>query len=86
MSLDHSDTAWIVLGSGVLIYDLCAKQGMTLSEGADKYMLHHPWVTRAVGFALVAHVCNMLPDQWDPVHGLFLLSRKWRRPTKGLVE
>lgn len=77
--LDPSDKAWITLGAGVLLYDLMANEGMTLSEGADKYMVHHPWWTRAVGVALAAHVCNMIPNQWDPVHGLFLLCRRWRR-------
>jgi hypothetical protein len=74
-----SDKAWIVLGAGVLLWDLAAAEGQTLSEGADRYMDHHPWVTRSVGVALVAHVCNFLPNRWDPVHGLFVLSRRWRR-------
>jgi hypothetical protein len=75
-----ADKAWVTLGVGVLIYDMFAAPGMTLSEGADKYMHHHPWITRAVGVALAAHVCNMIPDRCDPVHGFFVLSRKWRRP------
>jgi hypothetical protein len=74
-----ADKAWIVLGAGVLLYDLVAPEGQTLSEGADRYMDHHPLYTRVVGVALVAHVCNMLDDRWDPVHGLFVLSRRWRR-------
>jgi hypothetical protein len=77
--LDPSDKAWIALGLGVLLYDLVAAEGMTLSEGADKYMRHHPWVTRGVGIALAAHVCNVLPNAVDPIHGLFLFSRRWRR-------
>jgi hypothetical protein len=74
-----ADKAWIVLGAGVLLYDLVAPEGQTLSEGADRYMDRHPWYTRAVGVALVGHVCNMIPGRWDPVHGLFMLSRRWRR-------
>lgn len=79
MSLDPSDKAWLCLGVGVLVYDLLAVPGMTLSEGADKYMRHHPWITRGIGIALAAHVCNMLPSEADPVHGLFQLARCWRR-------
>lgn len=79
MSLQPADRGWIVLGASVLLWDLWAPEGQTLSEGADKYMLHHPWWTRAVGVALLGHVCNVWPARLDPIHGLFVLSRKWRR-------
>jgi uncharacterized membrane protein len=80
VSLQPADRAWIVLGAGVLLYDVFAVPGQTLSEGADRYMVHHKWVTRSVGIALVAHVCNMVGPRYDLVHWLFVLSRKWRRP------
>lgn len=80
MSLQPADRAWIALGAGVLLWDLLAPEGQTLSEGADKYMVHHKWITRAVGVALVGHVCNMIRPRYDIVHWLFVLSRKWRRP------
>jgi hypothetical protein len=79
MIIEPADKAWIVLGAGVLLWDLLAPDGQTLSEGADKYMLHHPWFTRAVGLSLVLHVCNMIRPELDPVHGLFVLTRRWRR-------
>lgn len=75
-----ADKAWIVLGAGVLAWDLLAPVGQTLSEGADIYMERHPWLTRAVAASLALHVCNAVPDRCDPVHGLFLVSRRWRRP------
>jgi hypothetical protein len=79
--LEPCDKAWITIGAFVLAYDLLAPEGPTLSEGADKYMLHHRWLTRAVGISLVAHVCNMIAPRFDAIHGLFLLGRRWRRPT-----
>lgn len=80
MTLQPSDRAWVTLGVCVLLYDVLAPEGQTLSEGADRYMAHHKWVTRGVGIALVAHVCNMIHPRYDGVHWLFVLSRKWRRP------
>jgi hypothetical protein len=80
VTLQASDKAWITLGIGVLLYDVIAPEGQTLSEGADRYMLHHKWVTRGVGIALVAHVCNFVSPQFDFVHGFFVLFRKCRRP------
>ena len=68
MVLRAADTAWIALGVGVLTYDLAAKPGQTLSEGADRYMLTHPWITRVVAFALAAHVCNLVKPEYDLIH------------------
>lgn len=78
--MTSADKAWAVLGLGVLAYDLAAEPGMTLSEGADAWMVRHPWLVRGIAFALAAHVANAIPDRVDPIHGLFVLSRKWRRP------
>jgi hypothetical protein len=75
-----ADRAWIVLGAGVLVYDMAAPDGQTLSEGADRYMLRHRWLVRGVSFALAAHVCNLVAPRYDGIHWLFVLSRKWRRP------
>jgi hypothetical protein len=68
-----------VLGAGVLVYDLLADEGMTLSEGCDHYLQQKPWLTRAVGLAVAGHVLNLIPESLDPVHGLFVLTRRWRR-------
>lgn len=75
-----SDKAWIAVGVGVLSYDALCPEGDTLSEAADRYMLRHPWLVRGVAFALAAHVCNLAKPEADPIHWLFVLSRKWRRP------
>lgn len=71
-----ADRAWIALGVGVLAYDLTAPPGETLSEGADRYMVRHKWLVRAVGVGLVAHVCNFISGRYDPVHWVFVGLRK----------
>lgn len=81
MSLDvrPSDKAWIALGVGVFGYDAFCGPGETMSEGADRYMRHHPWLVRFVAFALAAHVCNLVPDRFDAVHQMFVSVRRIRR-------
>jgi hypothetical protein len=74
-----ADRAWIALATGVVVYDVLAPPAQTLSEGADRYMLKHPWKTRAVAAAVAAHVCNALPDRCDPIHLLFAGLRAWKR-------
>lgn len=74
-----ADRAWIALTTGVLAYDVLAPPGQTLSEGADRYMLNHPWKTRVVALAVAGHVCNLLPDRCDPLHLMFSGLRAWKR-------
>ena len=76
-----ADRAWLALAFGVLAYDLLAPPGETLSEGADRYMDSHPWVTRAVAAALVCHVCNVVSPRYDPIHRAFALKQHfgWNR-------
>jgi hypothetical protein len=76
--LRPADQAWIALATGVVAYDVLAPPGQTLSEGADHYMLRHPWVTRAVAAAVAGHICNLLPDRFDAIHLLFKSARAWR--------
>ena len=73
-----SDRAWIAIGVGVLSWDLACEDGDTLSEACDRYMIHHPWLVRGVAFALAAHVCNLVPDRFDPVHWCFTATRFFR--------
>jgi hypothetical protein len=67
------------LGCYVLAYDVLASPEQTLSEGADRYMLKHPWITRAVAAAVAAHVCNAIPGRFDPIHLSFAGLRAWKR-------
>lgn len=73
-----SDRAWIALATGVVAYDVLAPPQQTLSDGADRYMLSHPWITRAVALAVAGHVCNLVPDRFDVIHQLFKAARKGR--------
>lgn len=68
------DRAWCVLAVGVLTYDLCASDGQTLSEGVDRYLQARPRGTRLAILALAMHLCNVVPDRYDPLHWLFVLS------------
>lgn len=77
--LKAADRAWIALAAYVITYDLVASPEQTLSEGADRYMLTHPWTTRAIAAAVAAHVCNAIPAQFDPIHLLFAAARAWRQ-------
>lgn len=75
-----SDRAWITLGVGVVGFDLACAEGDTMSEAADRYMLRHPWLVRAVAFGLAAHCCNLVKPAYDPLHLMFVGMRKLRRP------
>jgi hypothetical protein len=65
-----SDKAWIALGIGVGVYEVAAGDGELLSEAADRYMLSHPWLTRAAVAAIALHLCNAFPEQFDIIHRL----------------
>ena len=75
MIMRAGDRAWIVLGVGVCVYELAAADDELLSEAADRYMLHHPWIVRVVAFVLAAHVANALHPRVDPVHRLQPITR-----------
>jgi hypothetical protein len=74
-----SDYAWLILAGYVIGWDTLCVEGQTLSDGADHYMLRHPWLTRAVAFGISAHVCNMVPERYDPVHKFAVAVRAFRR-------
>lgn len=73
-----ADRAWLTLAGAVVAYDLAAHPGETLSEGVDRYLLSHRWLTRGIAFAVTLHVCNLFPVALDPLHHLFALLRRWR--------
>lgn len=84
------DKAWLALAAHVVVYEFLADDGELLSEAADRYMLTHPWLTRAVALMVAGHVCNLIPSWADPLHLLFgrsaWVSRLGRAatPTDGL--
>lgn len=76
--LRPADRAWLALAGGVAVYELAASEGELLSEAADRYMLTHPWITRAIVIAVGMHLCNAVPDRYDPLHWLFTAKKRLR--------
>lgn len=82
-----SDVAWVVLGVGVVSYDVLCAEGFTLSERVDEWLTTHPVTTRVVVLTLALHLINALPPRVDPVHLAFTSLRlrkssvKWGRVT-----
>ena len=71
------------MAGGVLVYDVLAPDGETLSEGADRWLERHPYLTRAVIMTVARHLVNELGI--DPLALTFGLLRRWRRPTRSVV-
>ncbi len=72
-----ADCAWAILGASVLAYEIAADD--LLSDAADRAMVAHPWITRAAVAAVGLHLCNAVPDRYDPLHWLFGAKRLLRR-------
>ena len=70
------DRAWIALGVGVVAWELRCPEGELLSESADRMIERHPWLVRAVAFALACHISNSVPERYDLIHQLFRLRRR----------
>lgn len=68
----------MALAGGVAVYEFAAADGELLSEAADRYMLSHPWITRAVVIAIGMHLCNAVPNRYDPLHWLFTAKQRLR--------
>lgn len=61
-----ADKAWLAMAAGVLAYELAAPDGELLSDGVDRYLDRHPWLTRAVIAATALHLINATPARIDP--------------------
>ena len=70
------DRAWLVLSVGVVAWELRCPEGELLSEAADRWVEHHPWLVRAIAFALAAHVSNSVDPRLDVIHHLCGLRRR----------
>lgn len=66
-----------MLGAGVLVYDLCAQDGQTLSDGVKGYP-HVPRV--AVIVVVAAHLLGVIPPRYDPLH--WVVAMKVRQHMK----
>lgn len=66
-----SERAWIVLGVGILGYEVLAKEGELLSEQIDRWLERHRFFTTAAVMITAAHLLNWLPKRVDPFHLVF---------------
>lgn len=71
-----ADRAWLVLGAGVLAWDLACPHGQTLSAGCARYHQARPWITRGIVLDLAAHLLGIIPARGDPLNYLTY----WKRP------
>lgn len=78
--LRQADKAWLGITAGVSVYELFCKREELLSEGYDRYIDKHPVITRVGTLAVAAHLCNLIPNKYDPIHQASLVARKF---TKG---
>lgn len=72
-----ADKAWVVLGLGILVYNVMAMDDELMSEAADRYLKFHPWLTRVIVGLVAAHLCNVLPRRLDPLYWLFFAKEAW---------
>ena len=73
-----ADKAWAALGLGILIYDLFAPRGETLSEACDRYRVKHPVITHLVLIAVSAHLARIVPPRYDALHGFDVVKVRWQ--------
>lgn len=71
-----ADCAWLVLGAGVVGYEIAAPSGELLSEGVDRYLTRRKWTTRVVVVGLAAHLLNLIPQRFDPLTRLAQVCRE----------
>ncbi|MCW2685298.1 MAG: hypothetical protein JWR37_188 [Mycobacterium sp.] len=76
-----SDKVWVAIVCIVLGHNLTAKEEL-LSEAVDRYLVAHPWLTRGVVAAVALHLCNAVPNTFDPLSWAFLLARRYSLATR----
>ena len=69
-----SDRAWVVLGAAIVAYELAAKPEELMSEAVDRYLEARPWITRLGVTVIAAHLLNLIPPQYDPLHRLAVMT------------
>lgn len=69
----HGDRGWLIVAAIVVAVEVTAEEGELLSDAADRY---NPWATRIVAGLVAAHVANVIPARYDPIHRAFLALRR----------
>lgn len=72
---------WRGIAAAVIVHNVTAREGDTLSECMDGWIARHPVLWRAVIVAVAVHVGNVVPPRLDPVHWLFVAARHRDRMT-----
>ena len=72
--LETREKAWLVLVAGVILYDALCPEGQTLSEGVDHFLEKHPVATMGAIAITAAHLSNLIPERYDPIHRLVEFS------------
>lgn len=67
-----SDRAWIILASAIVTYEIVAQPDELMSEAVDRYLDTRPWLTRLIVAIVAAHLLNLIPSRFDPLHQIAL--------------
>lgn len=78
--LKRSDLAWCALALGVVLYDVTAPEGETLSEACDRYLERRPTLTRIAVMVVARHLLNDVDPRFDPLALLFVGVKALNRP------
>lgn len=76
ITLQPAHVAIIGLLVYVIGYDVCARDGETISDGFDRLLIRHRVATELVCLAFYLHVANHVPQKLDPLHWAFLGARR----------
>lgn len=83
MRFSSTDLAWL----GLLVYVVGCNLVLDemMSTAADRYLTKRRWLANAIMLAVYLHVSNRIPARVDPIHGMFLATRRvgvqlgWKR-------
>lgn len=74
----RGEHAWIALALFVIGYDAVATDGELLSEAVDRFIEKRPGITRLIVAIVAAHLLNLIPDRFDPMHRAAQTTRRYR--------
>lgn len=74
-----ADWAWTALATGVVIWDVVCEDDEMLSEASARYAKRHPVLAYVVIGSVAAHLVNRIPKWADPIHGIGVVLRAWKR-------
>lgn len=78
LGLIRGEHAWVALALLVLGYEVCARDGELMSEAVDRFIEKRPGLTRLVVVVVAAHLLNLIPERFDPLHRTAQVTRRYR--------